>query len=206
MKKLIALILAGLMIFTLAACGTKDNNDPAETKGDETKAEENKNEAPKLEGVEAPADILAAIWATYNPETEKFFAMGGDFENIVNDGPGAFNLSNKDAAASQLVCPESAQAMVDAAASLLHAMNANTFTGAAYHIKDGSDAAAFLTEMKNAIKGNQWICGFPEKVLTAKITDDYVVVAFGNGEIIETFKGKLTGVYSFATVEVDAVE
>ena len=43
MKKLIALILAGLMIFTLAACGTPADNEPDETKGNETKAEETKN-------------------------------------------------------------------------------------------------------------------------------------------------------------------
>ena len=205
MKKLIALILAGLMIFTLAACGTPADNEPDETKGNETKAEETKNEAPKLEGVAAPVDILTAIWATYNEETEKFFSYGGDFEHMVDNAPGAFDLTNKDTVVAQLVCPESAQAMIDGAASLIHGMNANTFTSAAYHIKGGSDAAAFLAEMKTAIQGNHWMCGFPEKVLTAKVSDDYVVVAFGNGEAIEIFKGKLTAIYSSATVEVDAI-
>lgn len=210
MKKLLALILAGLMIFMLAACGQepeKNDGDAEETKNEqnnETKEEE-KNEAPKLEGVNAPVDLLSAIWETYDAETEKFFAMGGDFENPVDNAPGAFNLENKDAVVSQLVCPDNASAMIDAAASLIHAMNANTFTGAAYHIKDGSDAAAFAEAMKTAIQGNRWMCGFPEKVLTAQITDEYVVVAFGNGEIIETFKGKLVTLYDFATVQVDAI-
>lgn len=198
MKKILALILAALMICTLVACGGK---------GDENNANETKNElneAPKLEGVEAPVDILNAIWATYG-ENEMFFAMGGDIDNAVNNAPGKFNIENKDYVVSQLVCPEAALAMVDGAASLMHAMNANTFTGAAYSIKDGSDASAFITAMKTAIQGNQWMCGFPEKVLTAKVTDDYVVVAFGNGEIIETFKNKLTAKYDFAVVEVDAI-
>jgi hypothetical protein len=189
MKKLLALILAGLMIFTFAACG-KDAGD---------------KDANKLEGVEAPVDILSAIWDTYDAETEKFFAMGGDFENPVDNAPGTYNISNKENVAAQLVCPEDALAMVDGAASLMHAMNANTFTGAAYSIKEGASADAFITAMKTAIQGNQWMCGFPEKLLTAKVTDDYVVVAFGNGEIIETFKGKLTAQYDFAVVEVDAI-
>ncbi len=193
MKKLLALILAGLMIFTFAACGKKTDGEGA-----------NVNES-KLEGVEAPVDILNAIWATYDAETEKFFAMGGDFETPVDNAPGAFNISNKENVTAQLVCPEDALAMVDGAASLIHAMNANTFTGAAYSIKDDASADAFITSIKAAIKGNQWMCGFPEKVLTAKVTDDYVVVAFGNGEIIETFKGKLTAQYDFAVVEVDAI-
>ncbi len=191
MKKLLALILAGLMIFTFAACGKK--------------ADGNNADGNKLEGVEAPVDILTAIWDTYDAETEKFFAMGGDFETPVDNAPGTFNISNKENATAQLVCSENALAMVDGAASLIHAMNANTFTGAAYSIKEGSSADEFITAMKSAIQGNQWMCGFPEKVLTAKVTDDYVVVAFGNGEIIETFKGKLTAQYDFAVVEVEAI-
>ena len=192
MKKLLALILAGLMIFTFAACGKTEDKDA-------------NADANKLEGVEAPVDILSAIWNTYDAETERFFAMGGDFETPVDNAPGKFNISNKENVTAQLVCPEEALAMVDGAASLIHAMNANTFTGAAYSIKEGSSADAFITSIKTAIKGNQWICGFPEKVLTAKVTDDYVVVAFGNGEIIETFKGKLTAQYDFAVVEVEAI-
>ncbi len=202
MKKLIALIFAGLMLFAFAACGDKtDGNDG---KNNETLEETKGEDTPKLEGVKAPVDILTAVWGSYGDE-EKFFAMGGDFENIVDNAPGAFDITNKDSMASQLVCPENAVAMIDGAASLLHAMNANTFTGAAYHIKDGSEASAFISEMKTAIQGNQWICGFPEKLLVAEVTDEYVVVAFGNGEIIETFKTKLTSQYNFAEIEVEAI-
>lgn len=188
MKKLLALILVGLMIFAFASCGKK--------------VEEETN---KLEGVEAPVDILNAVWATYDEETEKFFAMGGDYETPVDNAPGKFNIANAENATAQLVCPADALAMVDGAASLIHAMNANTFTGAAYSIKDGASADAFITAMKTAIQGNQWMCGFPEKLLTAKVTDDYVVVAFGNGEIVETFKSKLAAQYDFAVIEVEAI-
>ena len=193
MKKLLALILAGLMIFTFAACGKKaENNDGS-------------SDANKLEGVEAPVDILNVVWATYDAETEKFAAMGGDYDTPVDNAPGAYNISNKENAISQLVCSEEALSMVDGAASLIHMMNANTFTGAAYSIKEGSSADAFITAMKATIQGNQWLCGFPEKLLTAKVTDDYVVVVFGNGELVETFKGKLSAQYDFAEIDVEAI-
>lgn len=193
MKKLLTLILAGLMIFTLASCA----GEPAE-KGD---PDANAN---VLEGVEAPADILNAVWNTFD-EDHKFFSMGGDAENPVDSAAGAYNIANAEMLLAQLVVNADAAAMIDSAASLFHAMNANTFTGGAYHIKEGSDAAAFITTMKTAIQGNQWMCGFPEKLLTAKVTDDYVVVVFGNGELVEYFKTQLTAQYSFAEVEVDPI-
>ena len=182
MKKLIALVLTGLMIFALAACGAK---------------------TPKLEGVEAPVDILTAVWETYDAETEKFFAMGGDMNNMVENAPGAYSLEDKESAAAQLVLNEKAIAMVDGAASLMHAMNANTFTGAAYHIAEGYTAADFIAEMKEAIKNNQWICGFPEKLFVAELTEEYVVVAFGAGDIIDNFNNKLVAKYDMAKVTVE---
>ena len=205
MKKLLALILAGLMIFAFAACGEKDDTNKGNN-GNETVAEtkDEANETPKLEGVEAPVDILTSVWSTYGDD-EKFFAMGGDLDHIVDNAPGAYDLSNKENLTAQLICPADAADMIDSAASLIHAMNANTFTGAAYKLKDATQAEAFITAMKTAIQGNQWMCGFPEKLLTAKVTDDYVVVVFGNGELVENFKTKLTAKYDFAAVEVEAI-
>ena len=202
MKKLLTLILAGLMIFTLASCAGEpaDKGNADETKA-ETEAEAEKNE---LEGVEAPADILNAVWNTFD-EDHKFLCIGGDIENPVDNAAGAYNIANAENLVAQLVCNADAAAMIDSAASLMHMMNANTFTGAAYHIKDGSDAEAFITTMKTAIQGNQWMCGFPEKLLTAKVTDDYVVVVFGNGDLVEYFKTQLTAQYSFAEVNVDPI-
>ena len=196
MKKLLALFLAGLMIFALASCAGEPaaNGDP-----DETQAEEN-----LLVGVNAPADILNAVWNTFD-EAHKFYAMGGDAETPVDNAAGAYNIANAEMLLAQLIVNADAAAMIDSAGSLFHAMNANTFTGGAYHIKEGSDASAFISAMKTAIQGNQWMCGFPEKLLTAKVTDEYVVVVFGNGELVDYFNTQLTAQYSFASVEVDPI-
>lgn len=200
MKKLLALILAGLMIFSFASCAKNDAG-----KNDVENAGSSDKEEAKLEGVEAPVDILEAIWATYDAETEKFFAAGGDMENMVDNAPGAYNLANKEAAVAELVLNDTTIAMVDEAARLVHAMNANNFTAAAYHIAEGSTAKAFLDGMKDAIKNNQWICGFPEKLLVAELSEEYVVVVYGAGDLVETFKTKLTAKYDFAKVTVDSL-
>ncbi len=182
MKKIIAICLAALMLVALAACAGG---------GSET----------KLEGVEAPVDILNATWEKY-AEDEKFFAMGGDFNNIVDNAPGAFDIADTESLAAQLVCKDDAATMIDGAASLIHAMNANTFTGAAYHLTDAKNAEAFVAAMKENIKNNQWMCGFPETLLIVTL-GDYVVVSFGAADITETFKTHLTASFEGAVVAVE---
>ncbi len=183
MKKLLALILASLMLVALVSCGG----------------------AKKLEGVEEPVDILEKVWNSYGEE-DKFFAMGGDFNNIVDNAPGKYNVEDKESIASQLVVNDKAVAMIDGAASLIHAMNGNTFTGAAYHIAEGSKAADFVAEMKEAIKNNQWICGFPEKLLVSELSEEYVVIAFGETTIIDTFNKNLSAAFEGANISVEPIE
>lgn len=185
MKKLLILCLTVLMIPMMVACG--GNTDQS---------------APKLEGVEAPVDILNTVWNSYTEDT-KFFAMGGDYTTMVDNAPGAVDITDTDSLAALLVCPADAAAMIDGAASLIHGMNANTFTGAAYHIAEGADAAAFITAMQTAIEGNQWMCGFPEKLMIATVSDEYVVVAFGAADLIDTFNANLTAAYDITEVSVE---
>ncbi len=183
MKKVLAIVLSVLMLVSLTACGGNGG-------------------AAKLEGVSAPVDVLNTVWNSY-AEDEKFFAMGGDYENMVDNAPGAVDVSNAETMQALLVCPADAAAMVDGAASLIHGMIANNFTAGAYHIKDGADQAAFVSAMQTAVKGNQWMCGFPEKLIIATLASDYVVVAFGTGDLIETFKTKLTAAYDVTTIAVE---
>ena len=49
------------------------------------------------------------------------------------------------------------------------------------------------------------MCGFPEKLLVAEVTEEYVVVVFGNGELVDNFNAKLTAKYDFAVVTVEAI-
>ena len=77
MKRTLSLMLALVMAVSLMACGKKDDG---------------KNNA------DAPADSLALltkVWDSYTDD-EKFPAAGGDYENPVEDAPGAVSIADAD--------------------------------------------------------------------------------------------------------------
>ena len=186
MKKKIALLLLTVMAISLVACGGKDtaNNNDAVTDGKQA---------------ESALDVLKSTWETYEDEN-KFAAAGGDSQNMVMDEPGNFDAANTEELNGTLGFPADSAGKIDDAASLMHMMNANTFTSGAYHVTNADDVQGVADALKESIMNRQWMCGFPETLIIVKVNDNYLVSAFGNGEIIETFKTKLTGVYADATV------
>ena len=194
MKKMIAMLLALTMLVAFAGCNNEKTPDTTEgTKAPETTA------APTTEPavtIASALEILENTWALFG-EDEKFFVMGGDFDNMVDGAPG--KVTNSDFIAGNLLVPADQTANITDVASLLHAMNANTFTCAAYAV---ADANAFATAMQTAIQGNQWMCGFPEKLLIAEV-GGYVVVAFGHGDAVNPFQTKLTAAYPTTQILVD---
>ncbi len=240
MKKIIALILALVMIMSLAACGGKTTEEPAAPEaadpGNEPAAPgegpdtdempavipdasdsdlpveypSTDSDLPSIEypstdsdlpaGDNLPLSILETVWATY-ADDEKFAAGGGDYENMVMDGPGACGLSDAEGLDALFGIPAASIGSVSAAASLMHMMNANTFTSACYELKGGVDAQAFAGELKDNILARQWMCGFPETLVIIEV-EGCVISAFGNGEIIQLFKDKIAASYS-ATVLVE---
>lgn len=192
MKKILALILAGAMLFAFAACGGNESTDEKETTTEAAAA--------ALEVADA-ADLLNKVWATYADE-EKFFAMGGDMNNPADNMAGKYDITLVEDLDATLGLPQASAALIDDAASLMHAMMANNFTGAAYHLKADTDAVAFVDALKTNIQSRQWICGFPETLLIATV-GDYVVSAFGSADIIATFKAKLQAQYDIAVISVE---
>ncbi len=189
MKKIFALLLAVVTVLSMAACGA---NKPVETTPVTTVPPTTEPAAVAASALE----ILETVWAQFG-EDEKFFVMGGDFDNMVDGAPG--KVTNSDFIAGNLLVPADQTANITDVASLLHAMNANTFTCAAYAV---ADANAFATAMQTAIQGNQWMCGFPEKLLIAEV-GGYVVVAFGHGDAVNPFQTKLTAAYPTTQILVD---
>ena len=151
-------------------------------------------------GDNLPLNILETVWATYADE-EKFAATGGDYENMVMDAPGACGLSDAEGLDALFGIPAASLGSVSAAASLMHMMNANTFTSACYELNSGADAEAFATQLKDNILARQWMCGFPETLLIIEV-EGCVISAFGNGEIIQLFKDKVAASYE-STVLVE---
>ena len=177
MKKIVSAILALTLVLSMTACGNK--------KQEET-----------VPAVEAPAsalEVLETVWAMYGDD-QKFPVIGGDMANPVNDAPGNYNLADENISYTLLI-PEAQLKNVTEAASMIHMMNANTFTCAVFRLADGVKAADFGNAMKEAVMGNQWMCGFPETLVIQNIADTYVLVAFGVNDAINPFMTYLVASY-----------
>lgn len=187
MKKLTAILLAAAVVLVLfAACGGGNNEDA---------------------GTSSYADataVLNAVWATYADESDenKFPIGGGDSANLTMDAPGKFDIAATEELDVTLALPASQTANIEDAASMMHMMNANNFTGAAYKLKEGTDAAAFAKDFQDGLNGRQWMCGFPEKFVVIQ-TGNYIVTAFGNGQIIDLFKTKAMGTLENAALVLE---
>ena len=200
MKKLIALLLAALMVLGMAACGATEEDKGGNTT-DAPATDAPTTTAAQMDAPASALEVLENTWALYGEE-EKFFAMGGmtdDGAPAADNAPGSVVLSPSDYLQYNLLVPAENVGLVTECASIMHAMNANTFTCGAYKV---SDADAFVAAMEAAIDGNQWMCGFPEKLLIANV-GGVIVIAFGNGEVMDTFTGHLETAYAGVEKLVD---
>ena len=178
MKKPLAALLAVLFTLAFAACGSGGKPDSG-SEGE----------------IGSALELLTTVWASYGEE-ERFAAAGGDMseENMTMDGPGKFSLSDAAALDTTLGFPEDAVDKIDDAASLMHMMNANTFTCGVYHVKNAGDLSDVSTALKNNILQRQWMCGFPDRLVIMQ-ADGYVVAFFGEEGITGTFREKLAAAY-----------
>lgn len=180
MKKIVSLALAVLLVLSLAACGGKNSGT-----GDVSDA----------------LTLLNTVWATYSEE-EKFPVTGGDYDHPVDDAPGAFDISNADNMDYMLGFPGPSVANLVDAASLMHMMNANTFTCGAFHVTSKDDVETVASDLRDAIQSKQWMCGFPDKLVIFTY-DQYVVSLYGDEELVNTFRDKFTATYSDSTIAYD---
>ena len=134
--------------------------------------------------------------------------MGGSGDTMSFEGPGAVAITDTDTINYVLLVPAEQTANVADCASMIHAMNANSLTIAAFKVT--GDVDAFVEAQKNAVLGNQWMCGFPEKLVIATV-GDYVVMCFGKAGVedptfnpVGDFVAALTTAYPAATVAVEA--
>ena len=175
MKKFLTLLLAAAMTLSLAACGSKTDDNSGN----------NSQPASALE-------LLNAVWANYSDD-DKFPAAGGDFDeaNMTEDAPGNFSVEDG-ADAGKL----------SDAASLTHMMNANTFTAGAFHVASSSDVDSVVSDLKDNIMNRQWMCGFPDKLVILTL-GDYVVSCYGAEDLVDQFSEKVTEAFTDAAVVCD---
>ena len=186
MKKLIAMLLAAVMVMgVFAACSVNVNT--------EATTEATTESVP----AESATEILENIWAQMGEENQ-FFVMGGNMENVVDGKPGEYNMEYKENLTYNLLVPENELANIDEAGFVQHAMNANNFTAGVVHYT--GDVTAFAAAMQSAIQNNQWICGFPEALVIAVINTEYVLVTFGINDAMNPFITALDAAYANADV------
>lgn len=193
MKKLLAIVLAALLLLSLAACATKgdatnDTTVPDTAVPDTTTAEPEKTVDPLA--------LLTTVWNAY-PEEDRFSAIGGDIGsgNTKEDEPGVFSVTDLDEVDRNLGYPSARGDCLEAAASLVHMLNSNTFTAGAYQIKSGTDMDALAKDLAENIQSRQWICGFPDRLLVAYVGNCLIGV-FGAEDLVQTFETQLTAAYA----------
>ena len=183
MKKILAFVLAAVMVLSLAACADKGSE------GGATSPSGAQTNQPK-----SALEILEKVWSKYSTD-EKFPATGGSEKHMKDDKPGKFDVSDAEALDFDLGFPKAQASEIDDAASLMHMLNQNNFSCGVYHVKDSGNAEVLAGKIKENILARQWLCGFPEKLVILTV-GDYIVSVFGAKELTDTFTAKLSAEYS----------
>ena len=163
MKKIISVLLCAVLLLSLVACSGGKSSYPDAT------------------------TVMNKVWESFD-EDKTFAAIGGDMGNPVDNKPGEFNISNAEDVDGTLTFPAAQIGEITEAASLMHMMNANTFTGACFRLKDGADIKKLAEAYKENAMNKQWICGIPETLVILNVVNTYLLTAYGAKDIVDTFR------------------
>ncbi len=209
MKKFATILTALALMLSFAACGKTDKkpdstSDASQTENTTVTTEPTTDtSAPETDAASDPKALLDAIWNNYK-EDDKFPAAGGDYDevNMVDGAPGNVGLADADSVEHLTGFPAASIGEIDAAASLFHMMNGNSFTCGAYRVKEGTDVDALAQSIRDAIQGRRWMCGFPDKIVVATV-DNYIVSVFGLEDLVDNFRDTMLAVYPATSVVFD---
>ena len=209
MKKIATILTALALMLSFAACGKTDKkpdstSDASQTENTTVTTEPTTDtSAPETDAASDPKALLDAIWNNYK-EDDKFPAAGGDYDeaNMVDGAPGNVGLADADSVEHLTGFPAASIGEIDAAASLSHMMNGNSFTCGAYRVKEGTDVDALAQSIRDAIQGRRWMCGFPDKIIVATV-DNYIVSVFGLEDLVDNFRDTMLAVYPATSVVFD---
>lgn len=222
MKKILALILASVMLLTLVACGntpeTPDNtpetpDDTTQTPDDdttpETPAEVKSAEDTLNVAVEAFLTAVAPLYEMPVEDVKNYYDGGYYSENEDTHCKGAAKVLPLDdefalgaLMSGTLISEANVQKIDDAA--IFTGMNANNFTTFVYHVKNSADVATIAADFESAVTNNMWFCGFPE-IYFAMQVGDYVFAGFGLEDQVSLMKTAITATYENATVLCEGV-
>lgn len=196
MKRSIALIL--VLLLALSGCAGRNKTPETTENTENTKDSSTQTTAPLLSG-DGAVQVLEKVWARYGEE-ERFFASGGHPESAVDNAPGSYDITDTESLTFGLLVPEGQLPYLKEAASLVHAMNSNILSAAAFRLTKEANSEAFAKAMRDAIQGNQWICGFPETLLIADMGRGNLLISFGVNDAMDPFQSNLTEAYGDAQI------
>ena len=200
MKKLTALLLAGVLTFGCVACGNTNSG----TGNNKPNTESNSQQEVSKVEIKDATELLTKVWDEYNKKASEdlqLFVGGGNPETMVENNAGKFDSKIEgamDMLAFTFCASEDTVAKTDDISTLMSMMNSNQLSAAAYHVTNPADVETVINSIKDATLGNQWMCGFPETLIIVTVGDNYVVSAYGNGLVIDTLKAAITTVYGDA--------
>ena len=225
MKKILALILASMMLLTLVACGnTNEENTTEEITNEEIKNEENTTEEITNEEinneVKSAEEMLNAAVDTFITEIAPLFELSaeevkdyftggyfGESEDTFCTGAAKVLPLDDEYAVGTLMSgtliSEENLAKIDDAANFT-GMNANNFTSFVYHVKNSADVAGIASAFESAVTNNMWFCGFPEVYFAIQV-GDFIFAGFGLEAQINVMKTAITATYENATVLCEGV-
>ncbi len=146
--------------------------------------------------------LLSAIWTLY-AEDERFASYGGSVQSAATDAPGALDMANAEELTTAYLIPQEQLSAIAEAASLVHMMNSNIFTGAVVRLAQGADMKTLYEAWRDAIQNNRWICGQPDRLLMASVDGEYLVMAFGSTDAMKLFSTKLPAAHEQAQILYD---
>ncbi len=187
MKRVFSVMVAGVVVCSLFA-GCNSQKDATTNPSQSQISSHPTTSAPaQNQGVSSAVAALESVWNLF-AEEEKFWVVGGGFQNSVDNAPGTVALTDTDYLTASLLIPQAQLGSISEAASMVHAMNGNNFTCGVYKV---ADVSAFSGAVQDALQNHQWICGMPELLKIVDLGGGYVLVAFGIGDAINPFFQKL---------------
>ena len=188
-KKILAFALCATAVLGLAACGKKDEVQTQTPVQEEEVVTPEAEPEQAVETYETAVDVLTVAHVEFDEETLSY--LGGGFgEEVVPGAPGAFPIDDFETVRSMLTFPAEYIELVDEAGSIMHMMNGNLYTSAAFHVADNANMLLIEEAVLDTVKNNQWMCGFPEKLVIGQV-ENYVVYAYGNAELVDKFEAGL---------------
>ena len=196
MKKLLALILASLMIFALASCGNTENNETTDTSSSSTET----TSGSETTGSETTGETTGSEETTGKPEEPETPAslediIDGIYEKCpveIMVGTTVIDLTNAMSLKGATGIEASADKVEEACLS--EAMiGSQAYSMAIVRVKDAADAESVANEMLNGIDQRKWICVYADEIRVAVCDDVIMLIMFDSaldlniGDFVDAF-------------------